>query len=105
MKFIQKNTNTVSPRQVAENQYKVSRYNLLIAIAFTLINIIMALSASQTYFLFSAAIPYQLVVSGMYNCGKLPAEFYEGNINNYVFLDNSFYLILSSSFVKSPLKP
>ena len=90
MKRFQKNTTLISPRQAMENQYKVSRMNLLIAIVFTLINIIMALTAADTYFLFSAMIPYHLVVMGMYLCGKLPAEYYEGSMSDYIFFDNSY---------------
>lgn len=93
MKRFQRNTTLISPRQAMENQYKVSRMNLLVAIAFTLINIIMALTATDTYFLFSAMIPYHLVVTGMFLCGKLPAEYYEGSMSDYIFYENSYLVV------------
>ena len=39
-------------------QYNVSRGNLLLAIAFTVINLGMLLADSDSYFLFSIAVPY-----------------------------------------------
>lgn len=50
------------------SQYKAARANLLLALAFTVVNIILFLSAfhnhsdSFTYFLFSASLPYYSVV-------------------------------------------
>ncbi len=38
--------------------YETSRYNLIVMAAFTLVNIILLLLGSDTYFLFSASIPY-----------------------------------------------
>ena len=93
MKLFQKNTVTLSPRQVLENQCKIGVMNLLVAIAFTLINIIMALTGSDSYFLFSAIIPYYLVVSAMFLCGKMPVEYYEGDLSEYIFLDNSYFTV------------
>lgn len=76
-----RNRNTIqmlSPREKAEHNYKSSRANLLVVVIFTLVNIVMAMLAEGTYFLFTAFIPYILVFTGMMICGKLPAEFYEG---------------------------
>ena len=74
MARIQKNNPAVSPRMALENRYKISRGNLMIAVVFTLVNIILALVGGDIYFLFSASIPYYLVVYGMVLCGKMPAE-------------------------------
>lgn len=95
MGLFQKNTTTVSPRIALENQYKISRGNLMIAVVFTLVNIILALVGGDIYFLFSASIPYYLVVYGMVLCGKMPAEFYEGDINDYIFLNDSFLIVMT----------
>jgi hypothetical protein len=95
MARIQKNNPAVSPRMALENRYKISRGNLMIAVVFTLVNIILALVGGDIYFLFSASIPYYLVVYGMVLCGKMPAEFYEGDINDYIFLNDSFLIVMT----------
>lgn len=69
--------NPLAPRVMLESKYKTARYNLLLAVAFTVINIILALTASDTYLLFSAFVPYFMVYMGMVLCGKFPPEFYE----------------------------
>ena len=61
----------VSPRLAAENTYTTARANLLLVVAITTLNIILCLCGADSYFLFSASIPYALVVRGMLLCGKL----------------------------------
>ena len=68
-------TSPLSPRAVLENQYKVARINLLVAIAFTILNIITV--TGGTYMLFSVYLPYLLVVIGASWCGMMPADWYE----------------------------
>lgn len=46
-------------------RYNAARSNLLLAIVFTAINIVLYLIGSNTYFLFSTFIPYILFGSGM----------------------------------------
>ena len=48
-----------------EQQYKVSRMNLLLVLAFTFINMILALAKASFYMLFSASIPFELTVLGV----------------------------------------
>ena len=81
----------LSPRAVLENQYRVARINLLIAIAFTVLNIITV--TGGTYMLFSVYLPYLLVVIGANLCGMMPPEWYEG-VTNPEFLDPSFFVIM-----------
>ena len=50
----------VSPHVLLENKYLSSRNNLLLVIIFTLINIVMAALGNDSYFLFSASIPYYI---------------------------------------------
>ncbi len=75
----------MSERQALETKYNSSRANLLIVAAFTLINVILAVTSSGTYFLFSAFIPYFLTDYGMFytlsydpdvyvNLGVMPIE-------------------------------
>ena len=84
---------TVSPRQVLESRYSAARANLLLVVAFTLVNTVLTLVGSDLYFLFSATIPYYLVLQGMFLCGKMPAEIYEDMM--FEFFDPSLLVILS----------
>lgn len=58
------NNVVMTPREKYEKGYATARYNLLAVIALTALNIIMFLTGSESYFLFSATMPYQLVVIG-----------------------------------------
>ena len=51
----------MSPRQIAESRFKSARLDLLIVIVFTVVNIVMLLTGSETMMLFSATVPYYAV--------------------------------------------
>lgn len=51
-------------REYQENLYKGSRSNLLLVLIFTVVNLVMLLTDSGSYWLFSAAIPYYLTLFG-----------------------------------------
>lgn len=53
--------NQMSPRQMAESRYKSARWDLLIVIIFTVLNIVMLFGGSETMMLFSATVPYYAV--------------------------------------------
>ena len=53
-----------TPRQIAENKYKVARGNLLLMLAFTLLNIVLLFTGSNTMMLFSATVPYYAAILG-----------------------------------------
>ena len=53
-------------------KYRTARLDLLILVGMTLVNVVLLLAGSTTYFLFSGAVPYYLVLFGMVFCGKLP---------------------------------
>ena len=92
-----KQTTPVRPatqRQLLENKYSSARLNLLLLIAFTAINLILALCSSGTYFLFSATIPYVLVLFGMTLCGRMPEEYYDPGVE-YEFFDVSLLVVLT----------
>ncbi|MBQ8387772.1 MAG: hypothetical protein IJX46_02465 [Clostridia bacterium] len=72
----QKNRPQASPRAQLEMRYNTARYNLLLVAAFTVINMIMLISQSGSYFLFSAATPYIITDLAMFFCGMYPAEAY-----------------------------
>ena len=61
--------NKTSERYTLENKYNTTRYNLLLVIGFTLINIVLLVTNSDRYFLFSAYIPYTVATLGMILCG------------------------------------
>lgn len=66
----------VSKSQQLEARYKGARGNLLAVVLFTLLNILLLISNSNTFFLFSAYIPYALIDLGMLFCGLYPVEYY-----------------------------
>lgn len=51
----------LTPEEKRIKNLNVSRYNILVVIALTTVNIILLLVGSDSYFLFSAAVPYYIV--------------------------------------------
>ena len=68
----------LSERDILATKYRNARMNLLFVALVTLLNVILAATTSDTYFLFSATIPYILTFLGALLCGLYPAEYYEG---------------------------
>ena len=66
----------IPPRQKLEAKYNAARANLMLAVAFTLINIVILLSNGSSYFLFSLFFPRLITGFGMEFYGKLPPEYY-----------------------------
>ena len=64
--------------QKLTSRYNSARHNILLVIAFTLINSVLLFTGSDSYFLFSAAIPYYMTLFGLLYTGRMPAEWYEG---------------------------
>ena len=83
-----------SPRALYEQKYRTSRMNLLLVVAFTVINLILLVTNANSYFLFSAFIPYFITSLGMLFCGRFPEEFYEDGFADMTFLDNSVFVVL-----------
>ena len=54
--------NQMSPRLIAESRYKSARFDLLLVIIFTVLNIVLLFTGSETMMLFSATIPYFVVI-------------------------------------------
>lgn len=86
-------TQQLSQREVLTNKYRSARHNILLVVVFTLINIILLVTNSNTYFLFSASIPYVIADLGMALCGKYPAEYYAGELDGIEFLNDTFFVI------------
>ena len=57
-------------------KYKSAYFSLLAVVLFTLVNIVMASLGNETYFLFSATVPYFIAFSGALYCGLLPDYYY-----------------------------
>ena len=84
----------LSPREEIENKFKSARYNLLLAVIVTAINIFLLLIGTDYYFLFSITVPYVLVSVGMYLCGMFPSEYYDEFTSELVPLDRSVFIVL-----------
>ena len=78
----------LTPRQQLETKYKSARLSLILFFAISVLNIVLALTGSDSYYLWTAIIPYYLVVFGMLYCGKLPPEYYE-DLEGFEFWDPS----------------
>ena len=74
--FAKQKVQQLSQREQLTNKYMGARHNLLLVVIFTAVNIGLLVAQSNSYFLFSASIPYYLVDLGMYLCGKYPMEYY-----------------------------
>lgn len=84
----------VPERQALETKFANSRHNILIVLIFTVINILLLVTNSNSYFLFSAYIPYLFADLGMYLCGKYPAEFYSEEYALTEFLPGGFLAVM-----------
>lgn len=84
----------VPERQALETKFANSRHNILIVLIFTVVNILLLVTNSNSYFLFSAYIPYLLADLGMYLCGKYPAEFYGEEYALAEFLPGGFLVVM-----------
>ena len=78
-------------RQALASKYNAARMNLILVVAFTVINLITLAFGDGSYFLFSANMPYMITFYGMFLCGKLPEEYYEG-LEGMFFLDNAVFV-------------
>lgn len=62
--------------QIKRNQYSAARGNLVLVVIFTLINVVLCLLGQDTYFLFSALVPYFIASIGALWGGLYPSEYY-----------------------------
>lgn len=72
--FNKNQTQGFTKKELAERQFLSSRLTVLLICVFTAINIILALTGSDSYFLFSASIPYYAVILSYIGvaAGELP---------------------------------
>ena len=62
--------------QIKRNQYNVSRGTLVLVVLFTLINVVLCFLGQDTYFLFSAIVPYFIASIGALWGGLYSPEYY-----------------------------
>lgn len=86
------NCTVPSKRATLEGTYNTSVHNLLLVIAFSVINIVLLVANASTYFLFSAFIPYFITDCGMFFSGSYPAEYYY-DMGDFVFSNKSFLTV------------
>lgn len=86
-------------RRKLANQYNNTRHNLLLVVIFSLVNIALLAANSNTYFVFSAFIPYAIVDVAMFLCGRYPVEFYEDMTGLYFYDDSVFVAALIVALV------
>lgn len=84
----------LTERETLQNKYNAVRGNLLLAIAFTLINIVLLFVDASSYFLFSIYVPYFIASLGMIITGKMPDEFYAEDWADVEFLGDSALVIM-----------
>ena len=63
----------LSPRANAERKYTMARNNLLLALVFTVVNVVLAIVNADLYFLFSAFMPYIAAALGVGMAAELGA--------------------------------
>lgn len=84
----------LSERKKWEARYNASRYNLLLVIAFTVINLILLIAGTDLYFLFSAFIPFFLTDMGMVMSGRYPEEFYTDGLEDLILFGDGFLIAM-----------
>jgi hypothetical protein len=82
-------------RNALQTKFNNARVNLLLVFAFTVVNIILLISGSSTYFLFSASIPYFIADMGMLLSGKYPPELYVGELEGAAIFGPSASIVFA----------
>lgn len=81
-------------RESLEQRFHSARRSLLMVTIFTVINLVLLVTNSNSYFVFSAFIPYFLTGTGMALCGRFPVESYGEDFLTMQFLDPSFLTVM-----------
>lgn len=92
--FNKNNGQVLTPRQQLEAKFQNARNDLLIIVAFTIVNLVLLVSQSDSYFVFSAYMPYTIAYVGMYICGKFPIEYYEGELTEADFVGPKAFVFI-----------
>ncbi len=92
--FSNKEAQPAPSRENLEQRFHSARRSLLAVAVFTVINLVLLVTNSNAYFVFSAFIPYFLTGLGMMLCGRFPAEDYGEDFLEMEFLDPSFLTVM-----------
>ena len=68
----------IDPREKYLRKIQSARIDIIIMIMLTIINSFLLFTESQTYFFFSAFIPYRIILESAFYTGQMPAVYYEG---------------------------
>ena len=68
--------NSLTKKTRLYSQMRGAISSLLVIVICTAINLVLLVSNSESYFLFSAYIPYYVTSLAMYLCGMYPADYY-----------------------------
>lgn len=90
--FFGKKPEHLSRKELLEAKYNNSIVNLLLVVVFSVVNVVLLVANSNTYFLFSAFVPYFIADFGMYYSGSYPAEYYQ-DVSDLEFADKSFLIV------------
>lgn len=90
--FTSQKNMAATPREVLEAKYNNSIVNLLLVVAFSTINVVLLVVNANSYFLFSAFVPYFIADLGMYYSGSYPDDYYY-DVPDMEFTDKSFLII------------
>ncbi|MBR0535731.1 MAG: hypothetical protein IIX14_05075 [Clostridia bacterium] len=94
--FKKGNAAPVSERAALQNKLNSARSNILLVVIFSVINTVLCLTGSMTYFLFSANLPYFATQMGVLYTGRFPAEVYGAEWEGFAFYPTSFLVIMAA---------
>ena len=83
----------IDPREKYMRKIQSARVDIILMIMLTIINMFLTFTESQTYFVFSAFIPYRILLESAFYAGKLPEVYYEGIEGELEFFDLGIFYI------------
>ncbi len=75
-----------------EKRYQSARWDIMLLIALTTINLGVMLFSNELRYISAAAIPLFFITLGKIMCGKMDNDFYIGKYAGIEFLENGFYV-------------
>ena len=94
MGLFNNNNKNLSPLDLAKNNFNAARMDILLVAVLTIVNIVIVLTGSDSYFLFSASVPFYLALYGMLLTGRFPPEFYTGEFAGMTFIDDAYFYVM-----------
>lgn len=90
MSFIFTTTQPMNEREKLIRRATSARVNIVFLICLTVVNIALLFFDSNTYFLFSASVPFYLIEFAAFFTGSLPASAYYEPMDSYNFYPRGF---------------